>query len=70
VWASDITALNANINAAAPPEWDCNNAGGNVAPLDSPIGGHMSCRTAPPLGALLGQSSRFPHVLAAKYPSH
>jgi phospholipid/cholesterol/gamma-HCH transport system substrate-binding protein len=69
IWASDPTAFSANVNAAAPPEWDCNNAGGNVPPLDVPLVGHMSCRTAPPLAALLGQSGNFPHVLAAHYPS-
>jgi phospholipid/cholesterol/gamma-HCH transport system substrate-binding protein len=71
IWGADPTAFNSNVNAAAPPEWDCNNAGGDVPPLDVPIFGHMSCRTAPPLGALIGQpNNKFPHVLAAKYPSH
>jgi hypothetical protein len=69
LWGADPSALQPNIDAAAPPEWDCNNAGGNMPPLNLPVGGHMSCRTAPPLGALLGQSGQFPHVLAAKYPS-
>jgi virulence factor Mce-like protein len=68
-WAADSTALSPNINAAAPPEWDCVNAGGQVGPVDLPLVGHMSCRVAPPLGALIGQNGKFPHVLAAKYPS-
>jgi virulence factor Mce-like protein len=71
IWASDPTALSPNVDAAAPPEWDCANAGGNSPPLNLPLLGHMSCRTAPNLGALIGQpNNKFPHVLAAKYPSH
>ena len=70
LWGADTTALSSNINAAAPPEWDCKNAGGNVPPLNLPIVGFPSCRTAPNLGALIGQpNNQFPHVLAAKYPS-
>ena len=69
LWGADTTALQPTIDATAPPEWDCNNAGGNVPPLDVPVTGHMSCRVAPPLAALLGQSGKFPHVLAAHSPS-
>jgi phospholipid/cholesterol/gamma-HCH transport system substrate-binding protein len=69
IWGADTTALSPSINAAAPPEWDCNNSGGPVTPLDAPIIGHMSCRIAPNLGPLIGQSGKFPHVLQATYPS-
>ncbi len=38
VWGADPTALNSNIDAAAPPEWDCNNAGGQVPPSERAAG--------------------------------
>jgi hypothetical protein len=71
IWGTDTTALGANINSASPPEWDCVNTGGPVPPVDAPLTGHPSCRIAPPLAALLGQTGQggFPHILAAKYPS-
>jgi virulence factor Mce-like protein len=73
IWGADPTALSADINAAAPPEWDCANTPthGPVPPNPTPIIGNMSCRVAPPLGALIGQpNNRFPHVLQAQYPNH
>jgi virulence factor Mce-like protein len=69
VWGADPTALNPNIDAAAPPAWDCNNAGGQVPPQNVPLTGHMSCRVGPDLGPLIGQTGKFPHVLQASYPS-
>lgn len=51
------------------PAWDCNNAGGQVAPDPTPIIGHPGCTVDAPLGPLIGQNTKFPHVLAAKYPA-
>ncbi|HWE12760.1 MAG TPA: MlaD family protein [Solirubrobacteraceae bacterium] len=59
----------------ALPSWDCNNTG---APGDGsqPAGpppslplqsGSQACWVAPPLGSLLHQSGKFPHVTAAHY---
>jgi virulence factor Mce-like protein len=71
IWGADPTGLSANIDAAAPPEWDCGNTGGPTPPVNLPLIGHPSCRVASPLAALLGQTGQggFPHILAAKYPS-
>jgi virulence factor Mce-like protein len=57
------------------PNWDCNNTG---APGDGsiPAGsdqssqlhlGTQACWVAPPLGNLIGQKNRFPHLQAATY---
>jgi phospholipid/cholesterol/gamma-HCH transport system substrate-binding protein len=57
------------------PAWDCSNtgAGGDgsepatSAPVSALQTGQPACWVAPPLGSLLGQSSKFPHVTAAHY---
>jgi hypothetical protein len=51
------------------PAWDCNNTGGQHGPIGDAPTGQPACWVAPPLGRLLGQPQKFPHVLAARYPS-
>ncbi len=57
------------------PNWDCNNTG---APGDGSTAagstqssqlhlGTQACWVAPPLGQLVGQSGKFPHITAAQY---
>jgi virulence factor Mce-like protein len=46
------------------PAWDC--PGGGPRPVS---GSNEACWVAPPLGQLLHQSSRFPRLTAASYPS-
>jgi phospholipid/cholesterol/gamma-HCH transport system substrate-binding protein len=61
----------------ALPSWDCNNTGapgnGEKAAGTTPptmfAQGQQACWVAPPLGALIGQPNRFPHILAAHYSS-
>jgi virulence factor Mce-like protein len=62
----------------ALPSWDCSNTGaaGNGEKGASGTSGELvlgsqACWVAPSVAALIGQnsSSRFPHILAAKYPS-
>jgi phospholipid/cholesterol/gamma-HCH transport system substrate-binding protein len=70
IWGANPALLGPNIDGAMPPSWDCNNAGGNVPPLNTPLVGHPACYTGPNLGALIGEpNNKFPQVLAAKYPS-
>ena len=61
----------------ALPSWDCNNTGapgngekaaGTTAPTMF-AQGQQACWVAPPLGSLIGQPNRFPHILAAHYSS-
>ncbi len=59
----------------ALPSWDCNNTGApgdgsqpaGPAPSSALQTGQAACWVAPPLGTLLGQNSKFPHVTAAHY---
>jgi virulence factor Mce-like protein len=56
-------------DTVGPPSWDCNNTG---APGDGSVSANPvrpACWVAPPLGNLIGQPQKFPHVLAAKYPA-
>jgi virulence factor Mce-like protein len=56
-------------DTVGPPAWDCNNTG---APGDGSVSANAlrpACWVAPPLGNLIGQPQKFPHVLAAKYPA-
>jgi phospholipid/cholesterol/gamma-HCH transport system substrate-binding protein len=70
IWGSNTSLLSPSIDGAMPPAWDCSNAGGTVPPLNLPLVGHPACFTGPNLGGLIGQpNNKFPHVLAAKYPS-
>ncbi len=48
------------------PAWDCNNS--QPAP-HAASNGQPGCFVAPPLGRLLGQPQKFPHLVAATYPS-
>jgi virulence factor Mce-like protein len=57
------------------PAWDCGNTGapgdGSLAASGSTASsthtGQPACWVAPPLGSLIGQSSKFPHLTAAMY---
>ncbi len=52
-----------------PPEWDCNNTGGQHLPVGDAPTGTEGCWVAPPLpGAKKG--GQFPHILQAKYPNN
>jgi virulence factor Mce-like protein len=56
-----------NHDSVGPPPWDCNNTG---APGDGSVkAGPVTpaCWVAPPLGNLIGQSGKFPQILAAQY---
>jgi hypothetical protein len=61
----------------ALPSWDCNNTGapGNGEKPASGVPGQFTqgqqaCWVAPPLGALVGQKNRFPHIKQAHYSSN
>ncbi|MFZ0042330.1 MAG: MlaD family protein [Solirubrobacteraceae bacterium] len=57
------------------PAWDCNNTGeggdGSTPAGSAPAGqlttGEPACWVAPPLGALVHQPQKFPHITATKY---
>ncbi len=57
------------------PAWDCNNTGApgdgsqpaSPAPSSALQTGQPACWVAPPLGSLIGQNSKFPHITAAHY---
>jgi phospholipid/cholesterol/gamma-HCH transport system substrate-binding protein len=61
----------------ALPSWDCNNTGApgdgsRPASSDQTTLLHLgtpACWVAPPLGNLVGQSGKFPHITAAQYSS-
>ena len=78
LWLSDPRAFSAGgkyPGSFALPSWDCNNTGApgdgsqpaGSAPVSPLQTGTPACWVAPPLGPLVGQSNRFPHVTAAKY---
>ncbi|MGI8507579.1 MAG: MlaD family protein [Solirubrobacteraceae bacterium] len=82
LWLADPRAFSAGGNfpgSFALPSWDCNNTGGEkAAGAAPPVGlagnltqGAQACWVAPSVAALLGQSpNKFPHILAAQYPSN
>ena len=55
----------------APPAWDCTNTptGGPVPPGPTP-GSGAACWVPPPLGNLIGQPQKFPHIKAANYSAN
>jgi ABC-type transporter Mla subunit MlaD len=79
LWLADPKAFSAGgkyPGSFALPSWDCNNTGSpgdgsRPASPPPPIGliqsGQQACWVAPPLGRLIGQSGKFPHVTAAHY---
>jgi phospholipid/cholesterol/gamma-HCH transport system substrate-binding protein len=79
LWLADPRAFSAGGRFAgsfALPSWDCNNTG---APGDGGKGasgvasqlaqGQQACWASPPLGPLVGQTGKFPHLTAATYSS-
>ena len=80
LWLADPQSFSAGgrfPGSFALPSWDCNNTGapgngeqaaGTTAPTMF-AQGQQACWVAPPLGALIGQSNRFPHILPAHYSS-
>ncbi len=82
LWLADPADFSAGGNFPGSfglPSWDCNNTG---APGDGsePAGGpndlstmlhlgQQACWVAPPVASLIGQSGKFPHILAAQYPN-
>jgi virulence factor Mce-like protein len=60
------------------PSWDCNNtgAGGDGSePAGSGVSSQLhlatpACWVAPSIAALIGQTGKFPHILAANYPDN
>jgi phospholipid/cholesterol/gamma-HCH transport system substrate-binding protein len=79
LWLADPRAFSAGgrfPGSFALPSWDCNNTG---APGDGGKGasgvasqlaqGQQACWASPPLGPLVGQTGKFPHLTAATYSS-
>ena len=80
LWLADPQSFTAGgrfPGSFALQSWDCNNTGapgnGEKAAGTTPptmfSQGQQACWVAPPLGQLIGQSSRFPHILPAHYSS-
>jgi virulence factor Mce-like protein len=78
LWLADAKSYSAGgkyPGSFALPAWDCNNTGAPgdgsqpaTASQSSALQtGSPACWVAPPLGSLLGQSGKFPHVTAAHY---
>jgi phospholipid/cholesterol/gamma-HCH transport system substrate-binding protein len=78
LWLADPAAFTAGgkyPGSFAMPAWDCNNTGAPgdgsrpaSADLSSQLHlGMPACWVAPPLGQLIGQSQKFPHILPAQY---
>jgi hypothetical protein len=65
-----LLATRAVANKESLAAWDCNNTGGPHGPRGDQPTGEPACWVAPALGRLLGQPQKFPHVLAAHYPSN
>jgi hypothetical protein len=51
------------------PAWDCNNTGAGGDGSVPATAGEPACWVAPDQGPLLGESGKFPRVLAAQYPT-
>ncbi|HEY8626236.1 MAG TPA: MlaD family protein [Solirubrobacteraceae bacterium] len=77
LWLADPRSFSAGgkfPGSFALPSWDCNNTGapgdGSKPATGAPTmftQGQQACWVAPPLGPLLGQSGKFPRVVAAQY---
>jgi phospholipid/cholesterol/gamma-HCH transport system substrate-binding protein len=78
LWLADPKSFSAGGNypgSFALPSWDCNNTGkggdGSEPATNSTLGplntGTQACWVAPSQGALLGESTRFPHINQASY---
>jgi phospholipid/cholesterol/gamma-HCH transport system substrate-binding protein len=72
---NDFTAAGKSASSFALPSWDCNNTGapGDGSQPANPGTGSVTqtaapaCWVAPPLGKLVGQSGKFPHINQAHY---
>jgi phospholipid/cholesterol/gamma-HCH transport system substrate-binding protein len=81
LWLADPRQFSAGGNhrgSFALPSWDCNNTGapgngsqaaGTTAPSVTQTA-TPACWVAPPLGLLVGQNGKFPHINAATYSSN
>ncbi|HWE08117.1 MAG TPA: MlaD family protein [Solirubrobacteraceae bacterium] len=78
LWLTDPRIFSAggkHPGSFALPAWDCGNTGApgdgsqpaSASPSSTLQTGSPACWVAPPLGSLLGQSNKFPHVTAARY---
>ena len=73
--ASDFSAGGKHTGSFALPSWDCNNTGApgdGSQPTSSGVPSITqtatpACWVAPPLGSLMGQSGKFPHITPAHY---
>ncbi|HEY3947123.1 MAG TPA: hypothetical protein VGL78_18010, partial [Solirubrobacteraceae bacterium] len=65
LWLPSGNFASADFAHSIIPAWDCKNSG-----TKRPNSGSPGCFVAPPLGRLIGQSRKFPHILATSYPSH
>jgi hypothetical protein len=69
LWAADPQTLSTGILAA----WDCANTGaggdGTISAAPAAVGGHPACRVAPPLGQLLGESTKMAQITPKAYSS-
>ena len=65
LWLPSGNFARADFAHSILPAWDCKNSG-----KKGPSSGSPACFVAPPLGHLVGQSRKFPHILATSYPSH
>jgi len=72
LWLADPESFSAGgkyPGSFALASWDCNNtgAGGDGSEPANASTNTQACWVAPPLGKLIGQSGKFPHVTAATY---
>jgi virulence factor Mce-like protein len=65
LWLPSGNFARADFAHSILPAWDCKNSG-----TKGPSSGNPACFVAPPLGHLIGQNRKFPHILATSYPSH
>jgi virulence factor Mce-like protein len=74
LWLANPQSFSVGGNSFALPSWDCNNTGapgnGSKGATGAPTmftSGQQACFVAPPLGPLVGQTGKFPHLTQAQY---
>jgi virulence factor Mce-like protein len=65
LWLPSGNFANRDFAHGILPAWDCKNNGGPSGASQT----NPACFVAPPLGRVIGQNRKFPHILATSYPS-